>query len=103
MNAEVIPLSRPDITDAEIQAFFAQNQARMGGQTLEQMTPQIRQHLQNQRISTVMRDFVTDLKKKAGVQVYLEPPRSEVKIAANDPKKGPEGAPITLVEYSDFQ
>jgi len=91
------------VTDGEIQAFFAQNSARMGGKTLEQMTVQIQQHLQNQRISTVMRDFVTNLKKEAGVQVFIEAPRSDVKIAANDPKKGPEGAPITLVEFSDFQ
>ena len=50
-----------------------------------------------------MGDFVANLKKEAGIEIYLDPPRSDVKIAANDPKKGPEGAPITLVEFSDFQ
>jgi hypothetical protein len=91
------------VSDAEVEAFFAKNPSQMGDRTLEQMTAQIQQHLTNQRISKVMSDFVTDLKKKAGVKVYLDPPRSDVKIAANDPKKGPEGAPITLVEFSDFQ
>jgi len=91
------------VTDAEVQAFYAQNQAQMGGRTIEQMGPQILQYLTGQRTSTVMRDFVANLKKKADVQIMLDPPRSEVKIAANDPRRGAEGAPITLVEFSDFQ
>ena len=90
-------------TEAEVQAFYNQNQARMGGRTFEQMKPQIEQHLASLRGGDIMSDFMTDLKKKAGAHILLEPPRSEVKIAANDPRKGPEGAPITLVEYSDFQ
>ena len=91
------------VTDAEIGAYYAQNKARMSGRPLDEMKPQIRQHLAGQRTSGVMQDFLTLLKKRASVRVLLDPPRSEVKIAANDPRKGPEGAPITLVEFSDFQ
>jgi hypothetical protein len=91
------------VTEAEVQAFFMQNQAQMGGRTLEQVGPQVVQHLTSERSAGVLNDFVADLKKKAGVQIMIEPPRTEVKIAANDPRKGAEGAPITLVEFSDFQ
>ena len=91
------------VTDAEVQAFYTQNQAQMGGRTLEQTGSQIVQHLTNQRRASVMSDFVANLKKEAGVQIMLAAPRSEVKIAANDPRRGAEGAPITLVEFSDFQ
>jgi len=91
------------VTDAEVQAFFTQNQSQMGGRTLDQVAPQVVQHLTNQRRSGVMNGFMADLKKKAGVQIMIEPPRMTVKVAANDPKKGAEGAPITLVEFSDFQ
>jgi hypothetical protein len=102
LRAEITSAVAP-VSDAEVQAFYAQNQSQMGGRTLEQMGPQIVQHLTNQRTATVMGDFVANLKKKAGVQIMLDAPRSEVKIAANDPRKGAEGAPITLVEFSDFQ
>ena len=103
LQAEVTGNATP-VTDAEIQAFYAQNRARMSGRPLDdEVKPQIRQHLATQRTSQVMRDFVTELKKQAGVRILLDPLRSEVKIAANDPRKGPEGAPITLVEFSDFQ
>jgi hypothetical protein len=91
------------VTDAEVQAFFTQNQGQMGGRTLDQVGPQVTQHLTNQRRSGVMNGFMADLKKKAGVQIMLTPPRMDVKVAANDPRKGAEGAPITLVEFSDFQ
>ena len=91
------------VTQAEIEAFFAQNQAQMGGRPLEQMGPQISQFLTQQRMGTVMSDFLKELRTKAGVTVLLDVPRIEVKVAANDPKKGPEGAPITLIEFSDFQ
>jgi protein-disulfide isomerase len=33
----------------------------------------------------------------------LEPPRVEVTLAANDPSRGPAAAPVTIVEYSDYQ
>lgn len=102
LQAEIKGAATP-VTDAEVQAFYAQNQSQMGGRTLEQTSPQIVQRLTNQRTSTVMSDFVTDLKKEAGVQIMLDAPRTEVKIAANDPRKGAEGAPITLIEFSDFQ
>jgi hypothetical protein len=75
----------------------------MGGRPLEEMKPQIVGHLSGQRGSQVMQSYVADLKKKAGVRILLAPPRSDVKIAANDPRKGPDGAPITLIEFSDFQ
>lgn len=102
LQAEITGGAGP-VTPAEIQAFYNQNQGQMGGRTLEQMSTQIQQHLANQRVSQVMSDFVSDLKKKANVRILLDPPRSDVKIAANDPRKGAEGAPITLVEFSDFQ
>ena len=48
--------------------------------------------------------LVDELRDKAGnVRVLLEPPRVEVAVAATDPAKGPETAPVTIVEYSDYQ
>lgn len=98
-----VTASVPAVTPEEIQAFYTQNQAQMGGRPLEQMGGQISQFLTNQRMGSAMSDFLKELRAKAGVQVLLDPPRIDVKVAANDPKKGPEGAPITLVEFSDFQ
>ena len=45
-----------------------------------------------------------ELRTKAGdLRVMLEPPRVEVTLADSDPSRGPATAPVTIVEYSDYQ
>src|SRR5439155_24982139 len=39
---------------------------------------------------------------KYGVKVMMDPPRVQVSLD-NDPSRGPEKAPITIVEFSDYQ
>jgi protein-disulfide isomerase len=35
--------------------------------------------------------------------VLLDPPRSELTVASHDPVRGPATAPITIIEFSDYQ
>lgn len=93
----------PLATDVEIAAFFNSNTPRMGGRSLQEMQPQIRNFLDNSAKQTAATKILKELKEKYGVKLFLEPPRMEVEIAANDPTYGPEDAPILLVEFSDFQ
>lgn len=91
------------VTDADIEGWYNQNKDRMGNRTLDQMREQIRNFLVATNRREAMSDFVKGLREKSGVRVHLEPPRVEAKIAANDPVRGPETAPVVIVEYSDFQ
>ena len=94
----------PAVTDGEIESFYNQNQARMGNRSLEQMSDQIRSFLVRSKQQQAMGNLLNDLRQKSGVEILIEPPRMDVKVAANDPAQGgPEGAPILLVEFSDFQ
>jgi len=93
----------PTVTDADIADFFNKNQAQMRGRTLEQIGPQIRSHLETTHRQGAMQSFVTGLRRDAEVSVFLEPPRVEVRVASNNPSKGPVGAPIQLIEFSEFQ
>ncbi|MCO6439313.1 MAG: SurA N-terminal domain-containing protein [Phycisphaerae bacterium] len=92
-----------DITDAEVEAFYNQNQARMGGRTLEQIAGQIRQYLQTQRQGSAKSALLAELKANTNVRVNLEPPRLQVAVGPNDPTRGPKDAPVTIVEFSEFQ
>jgi protein-disulfide isomerase len=37
------------------------------------------------------------------VEIYLDPPRVEAEIVAANPSRGPEDAPVVLIEYTDYQ
>ncbi len=101
--AKEITAKAGPVTDADIKAFFEQNQARMGGRTLEEVSPAIRDYLGAINVQRARQGLIDSLRAKSSIRVSLEAPRAEVIIAGNDPFKGPGGAPVTIVEYSDFQ
>lgn len=88
-------------TDADVEAFFNQNKDRIGNRTLEQVGPQIREYLVGQNRAQAEQAFFTGLAAKYEVDVLLEPPRTQV--AAEGPSRGPANAPVTIVEFSDFE
>jgi hypothetical protein len=92
------------VTEGDIKQFFDQNQDRTQGRTFDQLRPMIKEFLESQRKLQTRAQIVDELKKKGGgVRVMLEPPRQPVEVAAADPVRGESTAPITIVEFSDYQ
>jgi protein-disulfide isomerase len=92
------------VTDTDIQQFYEANKERAQGRTFDQLRDPIRDFLADQRKQQARTQLIDDLKSKSGgVKVTLDPPRATVDVAATDPAKGPATAPITIVEFSDFQ
>jgi predicted DsbA family dithiol-disulfide isomerase len=89
------------VTDEDVQAFYAENQARIGNRPIEQVGPQIRQYLEQQNRAQAEQVFFDALAEKHEVAFLLEPPRTQV--AAEGPSHGPVDAPVTIVEFSDFE
>ncbi len=92
---------RVAVGDAEVSAFFEQNKAGLGGRDFESLKDQIRQHLERQAGFKASQAFLAELRTNAKVETLLAIPRAEV--ATNGPAIGPDGAPVTLVEFSDYQ
>ena len=92
----------PEPTPAEVDQVWEANKARMTGRTKEQVTPDIVKWLKDQKVGQVQQTFMQGLRAKYKVDVLLEPPRVAVTVD-DDPAKGPASAPITIVEFSDFQ
>ena len=92
------------VTDAEIDAFYEQNKARMQGKPLADMRPAIRNYLEEQRQAAARNSLVAEL-RKAGppIRLALDPPRQTVATAATDPSRGGARAPVVIVEFSDYQ
>jgi protein-disulfide isomerase len=93
--------ARAQVTDAQVVEFFETNRDRLGGATLEQVGPRIRRHLQQQAGSDALEKLLAELRQRAAVEVQFEAPR--IAVAAVGPALGPENAPVTIVEFSDFQ
>ncbi len=92
------------VTEAEVAQFFEANRDRTQGRTLEQLRGQIKDFLEGQRTLQARAQLVTELKAKNGaVKVMLDPPRYTVAVSASDPVRGAAAAPVTIVEFSDYQ
>lgn len=89
-------------TDVEIQTWFNENQARLAGRTLDQVRSQIVDLLTKQHRSEASNKLEQRLREEQKVVVAYEPFRLTFNNAGA-PTKGKENAPITLVEFSDFQ
>jgi len=94
----------PAPTDEEMKKFYEQNKAQMGGQNYDQIKDRIATYLKQQKGRDQLAKVVEDLKAKHGVQLTLAQPNlPRVEVAATGPSRGPASAPVTIVEFSDFQ
>jgi protein-disulfide isomerase len=92
----------PAVTEAEQKDFYEKNKPRFGNTPEADAMKQIEGGLRQQRMRERQATFTKELRDKAGVRILLDPPRVAVS-AGDDPAKGPATAPITIVEFSDFQ
>jgi protein-disulfide isomerase len=95
----------PEPTEDELKQVY--EQAKAGGQQLppfDQVKGDITRFIKQQKAQGHAMAFYEDLKKEMGAEVLLAPYLpAKVAVEAKGPSKGPEGAPITIVEFSDYQ
>lgn len=91
----------PPVTDADVKTFYDQNPQRVGGQPFEAIAPRIKSYLEQERRQKSWHEYVASLRERAKVEMRLEPPR--IQVAASGPVRGAAGAPVTIVEFSDFE
>ena len=92
------------VTDADAQAFYAQNRAQINGDYAP-IKDQLVQYLQAQMEEGAVKTYVEHLRAGASIQTYLSAPESPIfQIATDDqPSKGNPAARVTVVEFTDFQ
>jgi protein-disulfide isomerase len=92
------------VGEADVVTFYQSNINQMQGRSLEVMAPAIRRYLQDQSSETARASLIADLRKSGPeVRVLFDAPRHTVEVTADDPSIGSASAPVTLVEFSDFQ
>jgi protein-disulfide isomerase len=90
------------VTEADAKAYYEANKARFGTTGEAQALQQIRAGLGQQRLTERRAAFARELKAKYEVKVLLEPYRVPVEVGTA-PVRGNPKAPVTILEFSDFQ
>jgi protein-disulfide isomerase len=85
------------------ESILARNLDRFSGMPKEKALARI-QDLLNQRAQSERKaEFDHEIREGKAIDVRLEPPRAEVSIPAGAPTKGRADAPVTIVEFTDYQ
>ncbi|HEY2740542.1 MAG TPA: thioredoxin domain-containing protein [Thermoanaerobaculia bacterium] len=93
-------IKAPDISDADVDKFYEENKAQIP-RPKDQVAGQIKQFLQQRGQAEAKQKYFAALEAKHKVEKKMEPIR--IQVAADGPTKGPATAPVTIVEFSDFQ
>jgi protein-disulfide isomerase len=101
LDAEVKPAT---ITEEQARAFYEQNKERVSGDFPKTKDSIIR-YLQQGEIRRAEREYVEKLRAAASIQIFLvapEPPVFSISTA-DQPSLGNAAAPVTIVEFTDYQ
>ena len=88
-------------SNEEVEAFYDANKSQIPIPK-EQALPQVKQYMIERSRSRYHDALITRLKKQYGFKSYLEPLRAKIETTGF-PTKGPAAAPVTIVEFSDFE
>ena len=92
------------VADEEVETFYQANKARLKGAEAE-ARERIRAHFQSQKLVARRQAYLQSLRSQATVVIRLPAPpvfKAEVGVEGA-PFLGPVAAPVTIVEFSDFQ
>ncbi len=109
-EAELLKIEIEDKTtepsEEAIAELYEQAKRQLGGATLEQARPMVVGELQRRQNAERFGEYVKELKAKYEVDValaYPDLPRVDVPIEDNDPTLGNADAPVTIVQYAEYQ
>ena len=90
-----------DPSEAQVRAAYDAQKNTLN-RPYEEVRDKIRQSLKQVQVRDAKQEYVEFLRSRSNVSILLKPPRIEV---ASDPSrmKGNPNAPVTIVEFSDFQ
>jgi protein-disulfide isomerase len=103
VREEVSDKVRPP-TETEVAKFYNDNKARIAGD-LNSVRNQVANYLQEQSRQRLEEELSARLRQSADIRWHLVEPAQPVQNISvdDDPARGPATAPVTIVEFTDFQ
>lgn len=105
LKAEIEDKATPP-TEEQKRAFFEQVQDQLRGAPYEMVEPMLGAELTQRQLAERYTDYVTDLREGADVSAsmpYPELAKVDIAVTDDDPRLGPADAPVTLVEFAEYQ
>jgi protein-disulfide isomerase len=94
-----VPEPDPKLVDQ----LYEQNKARFAGKTKDQVVAEVRKFLKDRARAERRADLQRRLRAKSKVEVALQAPRTDMPVPAAAPLLGPNDAPVTIVQFTDYQ
>ena len=96
------------LSDEKVKEFLNRNKdnPQLKGKSIKEQTDLVKPYLMQQEASEYFTDLVEKAKLKGTIRVsgIQQPQSPRIKLELGDsPSKGPVNAPITLVEFADYQ
>jgi protein-disulfide isomerase len=98
--------SNAPVTAHDAEQFYGEHKAQLdaqtGGHSFSEIKPRLIAALQHQQDRDAQQQLIQKLRKENHVTVLLQAPRVNV-ASAGHPTSGGSSAPVTIIEFSDFQ
>jgi protein-disulfide isomerase/Skp family chaperone for outer membrane proteins len=92
------------VTANQVEDAYAANATFFGSMSPDEAKERLRLDLENQQRMQNYRTGLAELKQNSTINLRLtEPPRSTGSDETAAPSMGPKNAPVTIVEFSDFE
>lgn len=103
VRTEISDKVRPP-TEAEVAKFYEENKSRINGD-LNTVRNQIADYIHERERNRLEQELSARLRKNAKIRWLITEPAPPVQNISvdDDPSRGPANAPVTIVEFTDFQ
>jgi protein-disulfide isomerase len=95
--------AKVSVSQLAVEEEYSKHAQSMGQMSEDEAKQRIRVELEGLERIRVYKAALADIRNAAGVEVRLREPASRIVLSGGGPTKGPDNAPVQLVEFSDFQ
>ncbi len=93
-----------EVAQAEVDKIYAANASRFASLSEDEAKQRIKMDLENRAKFEAFQKALAQMRSDASVEVMLpEPAAPALKVSTAGPSRGHADAPVTIVEFSDFQ
>jgi protein-disulfide isomerase len=96
----------PEPTEAEIAEFWPVVERQLPGATLDEARPLVVAELLRRARQDRYGAYVEELRQSSGLEIllpYPDLPRVDLPLGGRDPARGPADAPVTVVQFAEYQ